>query len=419
MLIEKLDRWYKFIQKRDYLKIKIKKINDLKGWTLNNFEVCNNKKYFFNINFFKVNIGKNTIYTPLICQKETGILGIIKSKINLVDKYLLQAKTEPGNVNRIQISPTVQATKSNYTRKHNGKITPYLNFFLKKKKRSKLITKIYQMEQGTRYKKKYNQNILIEVKDYKNIKIKDNFRWFSKNEIFELLKEKNLLNMDTLSIFSCSIKKKKIDKSLLSLSEINKMLKIYKKEKLYRIKKINLNNLNNWIFKFGKIFNKKENFFSIIGINVKTNSREIDTWDQPIIKDNNIGFIGLITKEFYSNLHYLLKIVQEPGYDFPVLTTTINSKNIISKKASESKFFSHFKNKKNVIFDQVLSDEGGRFFHNQNRNVVIKMSLKKFSKPKHNYIWVSHNQLVDLIKNKAISIELRNLFACLNIQNIK
>ena len=59
---------------------------------------------------------------------EIGILGIIKiSKII----NILQAKVEPGNINKIQISPTVQATRSNYSRVHGGKTIPFLNYFKK------------------------------------------------------------------------------------------------------------------------------------------------------------------------------------------------------------------------------------------------------------------------------------------------
>ena len=57
-------------------------------------------------------------------------MGIIKNiKTN---KYILQAKVEPGNINKIQISPTVQATKSNYSRIHGGKTIPFLKYFKKK-----------------------------------------------------------------------------------------------------------------------------------------------------------------------------------------------------------------------------------------------------------------------------------------------
>ena len=32
----------------------------------------------------------------------------------------MQAKVEPGNINSIQLSPTLQATRSNYTKAHGG-----------------------------------------------------------------------------------------------------------------------------------------------------------------------------------------------------------------------------------------------------------------------------------------------------------
>ena len=286
-------------------------------------------------------------YSPLICQNEIGILGIIKSKINNLDIYLLQAKVEPGNVNKIQISPTVQATKSNYKRKHKGKVTNYIEYFLTRKKQFSFKTNIKQTEQGTRYIGKYNRNILLELIDQKKIKLKKNFRWFSKSEIITLLKRNNLINMDTLSIFSCSIKKFKKEQPLISNIKIFKKLKSYKKENKYSFKKITFDYLRKWSFKNGKILNVKRNYFSIIGINVKTNNREIGEWDQPIIRDNNIGYIGLITKKINCTDHYLLKITQELGYNFPILTTTINSKNCTHEKNKiDKKIFLYFKRKK-------------------------------------------------------------------------
>ena len=35
------------------------------------------------------------------------------------------------------------------------------------------------------------------------------------------------------------------------------------------------------------------------------------------------------------------------------------------------------------------------------------------------YIWASHNQVVDLINENLLSIEARNLFASFNIEKIK
>ena len=64
-------------------------------------------------------------------QNENGILGIIRKKFNNKYKYLLQAKLEPGNINHLQLSPTVQATESNYKRVHGGKKNPIFRTFFK------------------------------------------------------------------------------------------------------------------------------------------------------------------------------------------------------------------------------------------------------------------------------------------------
>ena len=138
------------------------------------------------------NFNKKTWDQPIMVQNENGILGIIRRKFNNDYKYLLQAKLEPGNINHLQLSPTVQATESNYKRVHGGKKTRFLEFFLKKN----FIIKSKQSEQGLRYLNKFNTNYLVEIK--KKLKLPKNFKWFSKRELNYLIKQKNLINMDTI-----------------------------------------------------------------------------------------------------------------------------------------------------------------------------------------------------------------------------
>ena len=134
---------------------------------------------------------------------------------------------EPGNINKCQLSPTVQATKSNYTKVHNGKDIPYLNFFLNNKK-IKEIFKIKQTEQGLRYYNKKNYNILLDDTK-KIIKKLPNFYWINKKELKYLISKNNIINMDTLSIFSCAINKKKDDDPIIKISKIFKFINSKKK----------------------------------------------------------------------------------------------------------------------------------------------------------------------------------------------
>ena len=139
--------------------------NIIEGWGINPSEIFNKKKKFFSIMPYQfINQNKKKWYQPLIIQKEVGILGIIKRRVNKLDYYLLQAKIEPGNIDNIQLSPTVQATKSNYLRAHGGRKTKYLQFFIKKNNSLKVLTNLRLSEQGTRYFDKSNKNILVEIK---------------------------------------------------------------------------------------------------------------------------------------------------------------------------------------------------------------------------------------------------------------
>ena len=129
-----ISKWLISQRKKHSLIVKKKDLYKLRNWIFNKKEIYHNSKKFFKIvglriksNFYK----KRNWDQPIIVQNEIGILGIIKS--NKTNKYLLQAKVEPGNINKIQISPTVQATKSNYSRVHGGKKNSLFKIFSEKK----------------------------------------------------------------------------------------------------------------------------------------------------------------------------------------------------------------------------------------------------------------------------------------------
>ena len=82
-------------------------------------------------------------------------------------------------------------------------------------------------------------------------------------------------------------------------------------------------------------------------------------------------------------------------------------------------FFLNKKYKLKKIYDNILSDEGGRFYNCQIRYIVLKLNNNTAIKIPKNYIWISHNQMIDFIKRKKIDIEARLLFGCINIDKIK
>jgi oxidase EvaA len=314
------------------------------------------------------------------------------------------------------LSPTVQATKSNYTQVHGGKATNYINFFLKKK--FKILSKFKLAEQGTRYLTKKNYNCLIDSGNYK-IKIKDNYKWIKKNELVQLSKRNNFLNMDTLSIISCSIKKIIEKKTILTFSEIIDKYSRFNKKNFIERKIISFKDLKKWTIHKYRIFDNQFKYFSIIGLKIITNCREISSWCQPIIKDHFKTFNGILICEKFGTMHYLLEVTLEPGFTKARFTSTVLIKNFNKiKKNNNERYFHFFKKRKGIVLNKKSSDEGGRFYKNEVHNVICLIKDYNIINKK-NYLWISHNQINELIKKDMLTLEARNLFGYYNIEKLK
>ena len=418
MKIKELNKWINNQKIKNKMSISKINIMDILNWKIDSKKIYNKNKSFFSIIPFKFTDSQKAVwFQPLIIQKEVGILGILKKRYRSLDYYLLQAKVEPGNINGIQLSPTVQATKSNYLRKHGGKKTNYLDFFIKKKNLN-IVSNLKLSEQGSRYLDKSNKNILIDIKNTKIKKIQ-NFIWVTKKNLNYLLNKKNLLNMDTISVLSSSIKKNNIDnpinKNLIILNNLTK----FKKRFTIKKKIISFGDLYNWKISKNKISDIKSKFFSIIFLKIKTNSREVSEWFQPIISDHYISFNGFLVRSINETMHYLLQYTLEPGFTFPKYTSTVSIKNYNSKNNNTKINFFNFFKKNNKIINFINSDEGGRFYKNETHNSICVLNSKENLSLKKNFIWVSHNQVINLINKNLLSIEARNLFASFNIDKIK
>ncbi len=422
MISQKIKNWLKKQKKKHKLKVKVIKLKDIVKWKIDNSKIYHKTKKFFKIVGIKVltNFNKKNWDQPMIVQNEVGILGIIKN--TKTNKYLLQSKVEPGNINKLQLAPTVQATKSNYNRVHGGKKVPYINYFLKSKKTIPSL----QSEQGFRYLNKFNSNILLKTSKF--IEIKPEFYWFNKNEIKELIKIRNIINMDTLSVFSSFMTKVKKDYPINSIRKIYDWVKINNKKFFMKTKIVDLIKLKDWTYNSTKIEHKKKKHFSIIGINASTNKREIKNWSQPIIKGKEMAFAGFIKTKFNNIEHYLCRYTLKPGHKSGGISCTVNTSDInnysknhtlnINEKYFIKKYFFSQYSKKNIIYDNTLSDEGGRFYQCQIRYMISKLLYPDSIKIPNNYIWISHNQIVDMIRDQKLDIEARLLFACANLDYI-
>lgn len=411
--IEPIINWLKERQNSIFFEVKEIPLSKLDEWHYDYEQgsLVHNSGKFFSIKGIEINTNfgyVNRWMQPIINQPEIGILGIISKRIDGKRKYLMQAKMEPGNINILQLSPTVQATRSNYTQVHKGKKTNYLEYFTNPTN-SKLLVDRLQYEQGGRFYRKLNRNVLIDIED--NIPVLEDYYWMTSEEIGLLLNIKNIVNMDSRSVLSCILKKDEYDNPINTENDILNWLSKIGAHYSIETKWIALDKLEDWRFGTDFIEHKNKKYFSVIGIETTAGNREVKSWKQPILKETNIGLVGFIIKEINKTIHCLVQAIVEAGKTSLKFAPTVQCSDY-KNRCDSVKYLSHLLNGGKILYDKIQSEEGGRFYHFQNRNMI--MQIEDDIEVGDNFIWLTYNQIVDLIGHGYFNIEVRTLMVCWN-----
>lgn len=458
---EEVEQWINKLNADKYFEVTQIPLGDLRKWKFNDStgDLEHASGGFFSVRGLRIKTNMGLVpewSQPIIYQPEVGILCLAAKKINGILYFLVQAKAEPGNISTYQISPTVQATRSNYIRLHGGKAIPYLEYFIGEKLGYVLLDQL-QSEQGARFFRKRNRNIIVLLGDDEKVELGENFRWLTLGQLHRLAQRNNLVNMDTRSVISLiylspekttsfevvdpvKLKKtlehspiviKPIDdfgiKLMISahpnsvpfhtMEELLQRLTYEKCKCIVEADLIPLKNVEKWNNTKYEISHQEQKYFSVIGVRIKASDREVSSWDQPIIKQKDPGIIGFIIKEIKGVLHFLVQLKMESGVmDLLEIAPTVqcisDNYTVDNMPLFTDKFLN--RGKATTIFDVYQSEEGGRFFKESNRNIVILAEESFPTKEPPFYVWLTLRQLKEFVKfNNFVNIEARSLLACL------
>ncbi|MBS5672628.1 MAG: NDP-hexose 2,3-dehydratase family protein, partial [Lachnospiraceae bacterium] len=405
-------------------------------------EIRNKNRSFFAIKGFQRKSGNTVVLEqPVILQNEIGYLGIICKEIDGVLHFLMQAKIEPGNLNKIQLSPTIQATKSNFTQKHGGKKPKYLDYFINAADYEIIVDQI-QSEQSSRFYKKRNRNIIIKVDE--DIPLEKNFKWMTLGQIKELMKIDNLVNMDTRTVLSCipystehltAAEKAEIQTcfrdealyySMFEPTRENLIPILYRYINNYKMfaegetRLVPLHELKDWEFTENEIHCKHDYDFKVVYCDIEMEGREVKQWTQPLFEAIGIAVFGLFTCVENGVRKFLVHAKPEVGcHDFIELGPTVQmepSNKSNRKNELEEFFFTKLEEQQGIKKNVLLSEEGGRFYHEQNQNVIIEVEKEETGVLPEGYFWVDYATLNRMVQiNNCLNIQLRNLLSLLDI----
>ena len=376
---------------------------------------------------------------PVIHQPEIGILGILSKVVDHVRYFLMQCKVEPGNVNGAQLSPTLQATRSNYTRIHGGRKPAYLDYFTGHAPVRVLLDQL-QSEQGSRFLGKRNRNMIVEPLE--EVPVGEDFHWLTLGQIKNLLHLDNVVNMDARSVLSCIplptwevqmlgsrltgfgaslVESARSDApSVHTIREILNWFSWMRSTYERHVVRRGLDSLEEWSVTGDAVQHCTNEHFRVIGVQVQIGNREVERWCQPLLEHPGRGLNGMLTQRFDGVLHFLIRACMYPGsrdsFEFGPTVSRSSYREQFGKPDAPP-FLELFRNSdpEHVRLSSVQSEEGGRFFHYQNHYMILELPPGTVTEVGENYIWMTLGQIQELLPHGYFNIEARNLLACLHL----
>lgn len=359
---------------------------------------------------------------PIILQPEIGILGILARRVGDTVYCLMQAKMEPGNINLVQLSPTVQATRSNYTRVHGGAAVPYLEYFRSPRKGRPVFDSL-QSEQGSWFLGKRNRNMIVEVDE--EVPVGENFCWLSVDQLTELMRIPNLVNMDARTVLSglsfLTRNGAQADgRAYHSLGHILSWFTEIKSRRQLKRTIVPLRGLPDWKRSRGIIHRLDGRHFSVIGVDVRASDREVRSWSQPMLRPSARGLIAFLGRRFDGVFHVLVHARTEAGtadvVEMGPTVACIPDNYAGAVDAAQPRYLDLVlgASASQLLVDILHSEEGGRFYHAENRYLVIDVGEDFPPDVPDSYCWMTIDQLAGFVRyGNHVNVGARCLLSCM------
>ncbi|MEV6835739.1 NDP-hexose 2,3-dehydratase family protein [Streptomyces sp. NPDC051133] len=355
---------------------------------------------------------------PIIVQPEIGILGILAKKFDGVLHFLMQAKMEPGNPNLVQLSPTVQATRSNYTKAHGGAAVKYLEHFLDPD-RERVLTDVLQSEHGAWFYRKRNRNMIVEVDG--DVPADDEFRWLTLGQIATLLREDNVVNMDARTVLASAPLAPPEPGALSCDADLLAWFTGRRAHHDIRTRRMPLRDIAGWRRDEHSVRRADGRFFRVVAVSVEGAGREVAGWTQPIVEPVGPGLVAFAHRVFDGVPHVLVHARVEGGFlDTAELAPTVQyvPENYLHLPAEQRPPFLDLMlnaSPDRIRYSAVHSEEGGRFLNAESRYLIVDTDEETTpTQAPPGYQWVTPGQLNWLAGHtRYVNVQARSLLAVL------
>jgi oxidase EvaA len=381
----------------------------------------------------------------VILQPETAINGFVVRRRGGRAEVLFQGRVEPGNVDAMQLAPTVQSTEANYRRLHGGAATAFLEWFTGERAAPILYDEL-QSEEATRYYGKYNRNVAVDASAHGDLPLPAAFRWYDKAAIAAFVLHSNVVNTDARSVlagldwavladdgrpfahhaagtFGARLRtsyEAPPSRDEQTDADVFAWLARLRVRSSARHDVVPIDELQNWIVEPDAIRERvREHGFCARQFAVRAVGREVSAWDQPLIDSDGTGRLVLALQLRDGLLRVLIAARHEIGFLEGVQggasVTIVPGERANPDDRVEAVLLAAIASgRARVLHSCRQSEEGGRFWHDENDYEIVEVDpgLELPASPFHR--WLTLAQVRRLIGVPGtFSMEFRGVLALL------
>ena len=187
------------------------------------------------------------------------------------------------------------------------------------------------------------------------------------------------------------------------------------------VEEVGINELSGWqVGPSGNIAHESGKFFSIIGVKVTgAADREVPSWSQPMLKQEEVGISGVLMQKKDGAMQYLFYAKFEPGNINTVQISPalqVSEGNLsLAHKGKRPRLVEYFDGTKGTLVASVEGvEDGGRFFHKVNRSMLVEVDESEEVTITENHIWLTLPQIKQLLRvDRVVNSLARNVCALL------
>jgi oxidase EvaA len=317
------------------------------------------------------------------------------------------------------MAPTVQGTKSNYTKVHRGADVPYLDYFTERDL-GRVHRDVLQSEPGSWFFRKANRNMLVEV--FGEVPRYEDFCWLTLGQIGRLLRRDNLVNMCSRTVLSCFPMGDSDAGALHSDAELQSWFTVERSRHDIDFHLVPLNGIQGWERNEYDIARPDERFFRVVAVSVVADNREVKGWSQPLFEPYSTSVVAFLRTRISGVPHLLAHAKIEAGFLETVeLGPTVQcapANWAHLPEADQPPFLDVVRGARpeQIRYATVHAEEGGRFLNAEGTYMVVDVDESQAPlNPPPGFKWVTPGQLNSLTAHgRYVNMQARSLLACIN-----